>query len=97
MLPYALISFDPINIKEITLLVTVGLFSLLAQLLYTVALTKHDPDLVISASYTGVIWATVVGIMFFSEDVSLSFFIGATLIVVSCIIASRNQKRVATS
>jgi drug/metabolite transporter (DMT)-like permease len=81
------------DVMILPLLIAVGLASTIAQLLFTAAVSAGNPNRVVIVSYTGVIWAGLAGYAFWNETIGWRFWIGAGIVVLACVAASRFQPK----
>lgn len=79
------------TLTELGALTAVGVFSAVAQLLFTAACSVGHPDRVVTVSYTGVLWAGLAGYIIWGEAVDWRFGLGAIAIIWACIVATRYQ------
>jgi drug/metabolite transporter (DMT)-like permease len=84
------------DVMILPVLIAVGLASTIAQLLFTSAVSAGNPNQVVVVSYTGVIWAGLAGYVFWSETIGWRFWIGAGIVILACVAASRFQPKSAT-
>lgn len=65
-----------------------AIFSLL---LLTWAYARAEAQILVTVEYTAFIWAAILGWVWFDEQVTLATIIGALLIVVGCLVATRHR------
>lgn len=72
------------------ILASAGL-ALISLLLLTWAYARAEAQVLVSTEYTAFVWAAILGAAFFDETVTIATFIGAALIVIGCLIATRKH------
>jgi len=72
-------------------LIYASVLALASLMLMAWAYARAEAYRLAPVEYTGLIWAALFGAIFFGEEVALSTFVGAGLIVVGCLIASRTK------
>jgi S-adenosylmethionine uptake transporter len=65
---------------------------LTSVLLLSWAYRRAEARILIPVEYTAFIWAALFGWLFFAEEVTLSTLLGTALIVVGCLLATRQQQ-----
>jgi S-adenosylmethionine uptake transporter len=59
------------------------------------AYARAEAQYLIPTEYSAFVWAVIIGWLFFDEAVGWATIIGAALITVGCLIASRSKPRLA--
>ncbi len=75
------------------ILIFVGIFSTLAQVLMTYSYKKGDAGKVSIVSYASVLFSAMWGYIFFKEVEDIRSILGGILIIISCILLSKRDKR----
>ena len=86
-------SFHPINASNFWLLSGMGLFATLAQLAMTRAYHSGNTLVVGAFAYSTVIFAAVIGLLFFDEQLPLLAWIGMLVIIASGLLAKLASER----
>ncbi|WP_095011368.1 DMT family transporter [Tsuneonella mangrovi] len=72
-----------------------GVLSTSGAMLFAWAYARAEAQRLVPIEYTGFLWAALFGWLFFSEEVTPGTLVGAALIVVGCLIATRRKPSVA--
>lgn len=72
-------------------LVSAAVLGLSSVLLLSWAYRRAEARILIPVEYTAFIWAVLFGWLFFAEEVTLTTLVGTGLIVVGCLLATRQQ------
>jgi drug/metabolite transporter (DMT)-like permease len=93
-LPFTLIHWKLPTVHELINLLAMGISAQLAQYCMTVAYQSEEASKVAHLSYLNIVWALLLGILFWHETISLTAYAGIILILTSCIVTtlSMNQK-----
>lgn len=79
--------------KEIPLFLGVGLTGLMAQYFLSIAFGNAPAAVVTVFNYSGIIWATIFGWMFWSDWPALTIWIGGTIVIASNIFMVWRESR----
>lgn len=83
---------------DTTLFIAIGLMGTAGQFCLNQAFRYGEASLVAPLDYTGLVWATLIGWMFFDEGLTKWMIIGAAIVVASCIyINQRGAKKKAAA
>lgn len=92
LIPMPLV-FTPLLVSEIPYIIGLGLTGLLAQFLLSTAYKNAPASIVTVFNYSGIIWATLFGWMFWNEWPDYAIFIGGFIVIASNVfIVFREQK-----
>jgi len=82
-------------IETIPLLLGVGASGVFAQFLISIAYKNAEASLVTIFNYSGIIWATIFGWMFWSDWPSHTIFIGAVIVISSNVFIIWRERKIA--
>ena len=82
------------NLHDAALFIAVGLMGTAGQFCLNQAFRYGQASLVAPLDYTGLIWATAIGWIFWNDLLTLPMLIGAAIVVASCLyILKRGDKK----
>ena len=85
----AWVGFSTVNLKNLPLILGVGIIALLGQLLMTYAYQVGRKFMVATLSYLVVVFAVIFGVLWFDEKLDLPILLGISIIIISGILSSR--------
>jgi len=95
--PFAIAFWVTPNLQEVLFLGIVALFATAGHFTMTMALKLAPITITQPISYVQIVWASLIGFIFFGETISLWFSVGATLIILSSLYvtytSSANQNK----
>ena len=95
--PFAIAFWVTPNLQEVLFLGIVALFATAGHFTMTMALKLAPITITQPISYVQIVWASVIGFVFFGETISLWFSVGAALIILSSLYvtytSSANQNK----
>jgi len=87
--PFGIVGWAGITTSELTRFAAIGLLGTAGHLLIAWGFKHAEAGRLAPLEYTNLLWATIFGILFFSERPSLTTVGGAALIILACVIATR--------
>jgi S-adenosylmethionine uptake transporter len=87
--PFGLWVWVPAAAPDFTAFILIGFMGTAGHLLLAYAFKHAEAARVGATEYTGFIWATLLGIVFFAEVPGIATFIGTALIIAGAIMAAR--------
>jgi drug/metabolite transporter (DMT)-like permease len=85
--------FSPIHSGNLHLVIAMGVLALAGQLCMTRAYQRGNPMTVGALSYLTIVFATLSGIFVFGDTISAPTICGIALVIVSGLVAAREERR----
>ncbi len=82
------------SLETIPLLLGVGLSGVIAQMLISIAYKNAEASIVTVFNYSGIIWATIFGWMFWQNWPASTIFIGAAIVIASNIFIIWRERKI---
>lgn len=92
LVPLQALGFKALTATDWLLFAVIGLFGAVGYLAFAAALAKISVARFSIADYTGLIWAAVLGYVFFDEVPRATVWLGAALIIAGCLIVLRAKE-----
>lgn len=89
MTPIGIATWSGIGANDLIAFAVIGLLGTIGHILMASGFKHAHAARLAPLEYTNLLWATIFGVLFFSERPALTTFAGATLIIVACVIATR--------
>jgi S-adenosylmethionine uptake transporter len=89
MTPIGVITWTGLDMCAAVAFIAIGLLGTVGHLLMAWGFKHAEASRLAPLEYTNLLWATVFGIVFFSERPALTTIAGAALIIFACLIATR--------
>lgn len=88
----AIFGWASVTLTELILLISIGLVGGIAQLLMTMSFNYAEASALAPYEYLAILWAVIMGIFFFSEVPSVSFWLAAPFILFGALVARPRKK-----
>ncbi len=87
--PFGVATWAGIGTSDVVAFAAIGLLATVGQLLIAWGFKHAAAARLAPLEYTNLLWATAFGILFFAERPGFTTFVGAALIILACLIATR--------
>lgn len=89
MTPIGVVTWQGLSIPTLATFAMIGLLGTVGHLLMAWGFKHAEASRLAPIEYTNLLWATAFGLMFFGENPALTTYLGAVLIILACLIATR--------
>ncbi|MEJ8571800.1 DMT family transporter [Microbaculum marinum] len=90
--PFGLVAWSGVSMAELGRFVVIGLLGTVGHLLIAWGFKHAEAGKLAPLEYTNLLWATIFGVLFFSERPAMTTLAGAMLIILACLIATRSGR-----